>query len=248
MLERIKIMKSLQVQAISTSIFSLNENLLNFIITHISDLKENDILAITSKIVSLSEGAVVDPDTIKKKELVKQQADFYLGEIGYDCFLTIKHGLLIPSAGIDESNSENNNFILFPIDPYKSALQLWTQLKNHYKINNLGIIITDSRTSPLRVGVTGVCLSYAGIKPVANLIGKKDIFGRKLKMTQINNIDAIASAAVWCMGESDECTPLALIKTKDIDFTDQINPCEICMDLENDLYSPILMRSLVKHK
>ena len=41
-------------------------------------LKENDILAITSKIVSLSEGAVVDPDTIKKKELVKQQADFYL--------------------------------------------------------------------------------------------------------------------------------------------------------------------------
>ena len=72
MLERIKIMKSLQVQAISTSIFSLNDNLLNFIITHISDLKENDILAITSKIVSLSEGAVVDPDTIKKKELVNK--------------------------------------------------------------------------------------------------------------------------------------------------------------------------------
>lgn len=237
-------MRSLQATAISTRIFHQGEKILDFLLQHLPTLREGDIVAVTSKIVSLAEGAVVSRGSISKKELIQQEADVYLGELAYDCHLTIKHGLLIPSAGIDESNSENEDFILFPKDPFLSAQQLCDALKAAYKIKNLGLIITDSHTSPLRRGVTGVCLAYAGMEAVTNFVGQPDIFGRKLKMTQINNIDALSAAAVWCMGESNECTPLALIKSESVKFANSIDRQELTIGLDEDLYSPLLKAAM----
>lgn len=92
------------------------------------EFKEGSILAVTSKIVSLSEGCRVSKETISKEALVRKESDHYLGEIGYGSYLTIKHGLMIPSAGIDESNSEGDHYITFPKNPFyrprKSALKL----------------------------------------------------------------------------------------------------------------------------
>ena len=82
-------------------------------------LREKDILVVTSKIVSLAENRVRQASD--KAALVRGEADTYLGEIAYGCHLTIKHGLLIPSAGIDASNSETGEYILFPTDPFASA-------------------------------------------------------------------------------------------------------------------------------
>ncbi|HEY8271644.1 MAG TPA: coenzyme F420-0:L-glutamate ligase [Pseudobdellovibrionaceae bacterium] len=237
-------MRSLQVIAIPTRIFHQGDKILDFLLQHVPVLQEGNILAVTSKIISLGEGAVVSKSSVSKKELIKKEADVYLGELAYDCHLTIKHGLLIPSSGIDESNSENEEYILFPQDPFLSARTLCDSLKSAYKLNKLGLIITDSHTSPLRRGVTGVCLAYAGMEAVTNFIGQPDIFGRQLKMTQINNIDALSAAAVWCMGESNECTPIALIKTESVKFVDSINRQELSIGLEEDLYSPLLKAAI----
>ena len=87
----------LQVKAIATNIYHLGDDFKSFLIENIRDsLKEKDILAVTSKIVSLSENRIVSKTAMEKKALICQEADHYLGEIEYGCHLTIKQGLLIP--------------------------------------------------------------------------------------------------------------------------------------------------------
>ena len=107
---------------------------------------------------------------------------------------------------------------------------------------NLGVIITDSHTTPLRRGVTGVALAYAGIRGVKNFVGQPDLFGRLLQMTHINVVDALATASVLVMGESNERCPLAVLEYSRVEFTDQSDPRELQISLEDDLYGPILKK------
>ncbi|MFZ4404893.1 MAG: coenzyme F420-0:L-glutamate ligase, partial [Pseudobdellovibrionaceae bacterium] len=152
----------LSVRPIKTRIFREGENLFDFIVTQIDPryIRESMILAITSKIVSLAENQLLDKKSIDKHKLIDDEADHNLGEVGYGCFLTIKEGLFIPSAGIDESNSESDRYILYPKDPFASAQKICAQLKTHWGLKKLGVIITDSHTTPLRRGVTGISLSH----------------------------------------------------------------------------------------
>lgn len=235
-------MKPLSIHAIQTRIFHARESLLDFVVQSVPShlIHEGIILTVTSKIVSLAEGRLVSCVSIDKKALVQREADTYFGEIGYGCFLTIKHGLLIPSAGIDESNSEHGDYILFPEDPFRSAQTLWSDLRKAWKIQKLGLLLTDSHTTPLRRGVTGICLSYAGFRAVRSLIGTSDLFGRELRMTQMNYADGLAAGAVMMMGEGAEARPLAVIENTEVEFSEKIKEEEIHMPLEEDLYFPLL--------
>lgn len=169
------------------------------------------ILAVTSKVVSLCENQIVPKASVTKAELIRRQADVDLGEIGYGSRLTVKENLLLASAGIDESNSESNDFICLPLNPTESAKNLWHELKDRFHFHQFGIILTDSRTSPLRLGTTGVSLSHYGFHGLADRIGQPDLFGKPLQMTKVNLVDALAASAVLVMGEANEQTPLALI-------------------------------------
>lgn len=238
-------MKNLGVQPIQTSIFR-GGDLSDFIIRSVpkSLVQEEMVLAITSKIVSIAENRLVSRDKISKEDLVKQEADVFLGEIGYGCFLTIKNGLLIPSAGIDESNSENGDYILYPEDPFQSAEKLWLKLREHWNISKLGIVLTDSHTTPLRRGVTGIALSYWGFEPLRKLIGSKDLFGRELQMTNMNLVDGIAASAVLTMGEGSESAPIAIVQGLDIEFCEVSSLDRLSIPLSEDLYEPILKPSI----
>lgn len=240
---RLNVQKSniLTVKPLATSTFKLSDNFDDFLINHLKDEDlEGKVLAITSKIISLAEKRIVPKGEISKRDLVKREADVYLGEGGYDIELTIKHNILIPSAGIDESNAEGDFYILFPEDPFASAQRIWKLLKHKFNLKNLGILVTDSHCEPLRQGVTGICLSYWGFKPIRSLIGEKDLFGRELKFTHVNIADSLAAAAVLMMGESRESQPLALIEAPALEFTEAVNPKDLCMPLEKDLFKPVL--------
>ncbi|MDR1031593.1 MAG: coenzyme F420-0:L-glutamate ligase [Holosporales bacterium] len=210
---------------------------------------DNSILAITSKIVSLFESRVIAKKDVKiKADLVKQESDFYL-ETSQDnpMFITIKHGMLIPAAGIDESNGDDR-YVLYPLSPFASAERIWRYVKELFGIKNLGVIITDSHTTPMRRGVTGIALSWCGLGATRNCIGRCDIFKNRLQYTYVNNIDALAAAAVFTMGEADEQTPTAIItNAPNITFTqappsqDEVN--SFMINLEEDLYGPILNRA-----
>lgn len=236
----------MKVESIRTPVFRLNEPLLPFVVraldgfTQNRGLPENAVLAITSKIVSLAENRVVARENTDKRALVEREAEFYLGEGGFGTHLTVHQGILIPSAGIDESNSERGDYILYPKDPMQSAKALWTGLRSHYHLKNLGVILTDSHTQPLRRGVTGIGLAHAGFNACPSQVGKPDLFHRKLKMTHINALDALASAAVYLMGESDECQPLALITDAQVEFQDHVMASQIRIPLSEDLYFPVL--------
>lgn len=234
----------LQVQAISTRTYHLGDSFEDFLKENLQGaLQEGDILAVTSKVVSLSENRVVQKSTMDKKKLIQKEADHYLGEIGYGCHLTIKQGLLVPSAGVDESNTEGEFYILYPLDPFQSAKRIHEAIKKEFSIKNMGVLLTDSRTMPLRRGVLGVALSYYGFKGVQSKIGEKDLFGRELRMTQINIADALAAAAVFSMGEGNEGCPLAILKAK-VEFMESLSNQELQIPVDEDLYKPFLKKVL----
>ena len=234
-------MKSLAVKPIRTSIFRKGMELDEFIIEHSKNLmRDGLILAVTSKIVSLAENCVVERTAFTKKDIVLKEADEYLCEGLHGVHLTVKHGLVIPSAGIDESNAEDGGYILYPKAPYESAQRLYRSLKEKLGLNYFGIIITDSHTHALRRGVTGIGLSHWGFEATSSLVGTEDLFGRKLKMTTVNILDSLAVAAVLVMGEASEQQPLAVIDAQGVEFNERTNPQSIQIPLDEDLYGPLL--------
>lgn len=209
-------------------------------------IEESSILAITSKIVAICEGRVVKISQIDKDELIASEAQFYLSreENPYNVSLTITRNNLVAGAGIDESNG-NGYYILWPENPQKSANEIRAYLKQKYNLKNFGVIITDSKTTPFRWGVTAICLGYSGFTPIKDYIGSKDLFGRKFQFERMSIIDNLACASSLIMGEGDEQTPMALIE--DLPFVEfqNTNPTEeelkgLKIEMNEDLYSPLI--------
>jgi len=209
-------------------------------------LKEKSIFVITSKIVSIWQGRCVKLDSIKNKDdLIQEESELYLDRDKVPnryVMLTMKQNLLIPTAGIDESNA-NGHFILWPKNPYKTAKQIYAFIKRSYRLNNFGIIISDSHCIPLRWGTIGIALAYYGFYPLKDYRGAKDIFGRVMKMTQSNIADSIAAAAVLVMGEGDEQTPIAIVEdvnTVEFKEFDSTNSNPLMISRYDDIYAPLL--------
>lgn len=237
----------MKVQPIKTSRIKFGDNLENILNGLDLSIQEGTILAITSKIISVIEGRIINRSEISKRDLIRREADKILitENSKYDLYLTIKDGLLIPSAGIDESNADEN-YILYPSDPWKSAETIWNLLRTKFKIKNLGVIITDSHTTIMRRGVSGITLSWCGFSPLYSYVNKPDIYNQPLRVTHINIIDALASSAVFVMGEGNEQTPIALISDAPyINYLDRAPTEEekksVIISMEEDLYAPLLL-------
>jgi coenzyme F420-0:L-glutamate ligase len=234
----------MQIKALKTGVFEENEDLLPFILKYLKKflvkLPENSILVVTSKVVALAEGKTAKYINEKEKiALIKKESSLAIKTKHKGTWLTIKDGTVMPNAGIDESNADGK-LILLPKDSFHSAEIIRKNLKNKFKVKNLGVLITDSRLFPLRAGVVGVALGYAGFEGVKDYRGSKDIFGRVLKMSQTDVADSLATAAVLCMGEGKEQQPLALITGAPVDFVNKINKKELLINPKDDLYLPLL--------
>lgn len=208
-------------------------------------VQENDIIAVTSKVVAISEGRciAIDEETglrEYKKKLMQEEADYNLpGENGRRN-LTIRAHVILTSAGVDESNG-NKHYVLLPEDSIRSASQVRAYVRDKWNIKNLGVIVSDSRSLPLRFGSIGVALGYAGFKPTTLHKGERDLFGKEFKYTNVNNADALAVAAVFVMGETTEQTPVCIVRgAPRIAFTDALNPEELFVPPEEDIYYGML--------
>ena len=123
---------------------------------------------------------------------------------------------------------------------------MWIHLRQKFNLQKLGILITDSHTTLMRRGVTGIALGWCGFDPLYSYIGKPDLYGRPLKVTQMNILDALATTAVYAMGEGTEQTPLAVIRNAPkITFLDRGPTAEeirnVAIPIEEDLYAPLLL-------
>lgn len=237
----------MKVSAVRTHPIMVGESLSVILDQYLTSLAEGTIVAMTSKIISLCQGRVVPKNAINNKfELVKKEADAHLKEQEnlYGAYLTIKHNALIPSAGIDESNG-GGMYILYPHNSQQVAAEAWQYLRRKHHLNHLGVIITDSHTMPLRKGVTGIALGWCGFEPLYSYVGKPDLFDHPLRVTHINIIDALATSAVFVMGEGDEQTPMALIENAPkVQFLPRPPTPEeermVRIPLEEDIYAPLL--------
>lgn len=223
------------VRPVKTRIFKEGESLPNFIEKYVPKLKENSVLIVTSKIVALAEKRTAPNDPKTKERLIKSESTFALPTKWV--WLTLKDGFVIANAGIDESNADGK-LILLPKDSFKAAAKIRTEMMKRYKVKNLAVILTDSRIWPLRAGVTGVALGYAGLKGLKDYRKEKDLFGRGFKFETVSVVDGLAAAAVLTMGEGDECIPLAVIEDAPVEFAARVKPRELQIPLEDDIYLP----------
>ncbi|MHB1086691.1 MAG: coenzyme F420-0:L-glutamate ligase [Minisyncoccota bacterium] len=218
-----------------TRIFGEHEDLFGFIQAHVPSLKEGSVLVVTSKIVALAEGRtahIEDAAAIIRAES-EWQKKTTLGNV------TLKDGILMWNAGVDSSNA-NGKIILLPKDSFAAAKNIHSKILRHYNIRNLGVIIADSRVMPLRAGVVGIALGYAGFKGLRDYRSKKDIYGRKIQYTQTNLSDSLATAATSVMGEGDERQPLCVIEGAPVKFAQRVQRRELRIDVKDDMYRPLM--------
>ncbi len=230
----------MNVRPVRTRIFKEGEDLAAFITKHIPALTEGSILAVTSKIVAFSEGRTAIVKSEKEKEkLIRAESEWV--EATKYVFLTMKDGMLLANAGVDESNADGK-IVLLPKDSFAAAHRVRKELLAYYRIKKLGIIITDSRIMPVRAGVVGVALGYAGFRGLRDYRGKPDIFGRELEFTQTDVADSLATAAALVMGEGSERQPLAVITGAPVVFASRVDPKELRIPFEDDMYRPLFKR------
>lgn len=221
-------------------------DLLQILDRYLPDMAPRSVLAITSKIVAICQGRLLPMEGIDRQELIAQEAERYLppATSKYAVTLTIKNGLLIPSAGIDASNADGH-YVLWPEGIQAVADTVRAYLCRRFQSPHMGVVITDSTTRPLRWGVTGVAIAHSGFQALNDYRGAADIFGRPLQFTQVNVADGLAAAAVLMMGEGGEQTPLAVLEDLPmVRFQDRApTPQELQalrIEVEDDLYAPLL--------
>ena len=228
------------IRSIKTRIFQEGEDLYAFITDYFKKLPERLVIVVTSKIVALAERRTAVAENAQTKEkLIRAESDLAI-PTKYVWF-TVKGGMIMASAGIDESNADGK-LILLPKDSFKTAHNLRNKLQQRYNVRHLGVLITDSRTMPLRAGVTGVAVGYAGFRGLKDYRGTPDIFSRKFKFSRTDIADGLAAAAVLVMGEGNERQPLAIIERAPVEFCDRVKRTELRIDIQEDIYRPLFLK------
>jgi len=228
------------IKSIKTRVFKEGKILLPFITRYIKNLPERSVVVVTSKIVSLSERRTAVIENVNTKlKLMRKESELVI-PTRY-AWLTVKDGMAMSSAGIDESNA-NGKLILLPKNSFKTAHFLRKELQKKYGVKELGVIVTDSRSTPLRAAAMGAAIGYAGFRGLKDYRGKLDIFGRKFKFSRVNVADSLAIAAVLVMGEGNEQQPLAVIQKASIEFCDKVHPRELRINAADDMYRPLFSR------
>lgn len=192
-------------------------------------LKERDILVVSSKFAAISQGRIMDLTKVKVgnearrlsriyrlrptlAQLVLDESDSILGGIpGY--LLAMSKGILAPNAGLDLSNAPMGFAILLPSDPILLALKIRRRIRALSSgISKVGVVLSDSRVTPARLGTVGIAIASAGIRRTMDMRGTTDLFGKKLKVTIRAIADQIATAAEIVMGEANESVPVVIVR------------------------------------
>jgi coenzyme F420-0:L-glutamate ligase len=190
-------------------------------------LENGDVMVISSKYISNSQNRLIDLEKVRpsadalalsKKyqlgsrfsEVILRESDSIFGGIA-GFVLTSSDNILAPNAGIDKSNVKKGTVILYPDNPYLIAEQMRRKILLSFGVS-IGLIIVDSRLMPTRIGTSGVAIACAGLEPVQDMRGQKDLDGNPLKVTLQATADNLATIANHKMGEGSESTPIAIVR------------------------------------
>lgn len=209
---------------------------------YLTDVNDGDIVLITSKIVSIHQGRCIPLGTVEKRDLVEQEADYLLDSKDKltESPLAIVHHSLFYAAGIDESNADGH-YVLLPKKPFDIAEEIWHYIREKFNLKNVGVILTDSHSQPLRIGAIGISLAWWGFHPIESHTYKKDLFDRPIHFSVTNIVDALAGGSAVVCGETNESTPIILARSvPNLVFTNQDTRHEVFKSRKEDIYYPLL--------
>ncbi len=216
-------------------------------------IENGDIIVITHVIVSRAEGKIVNLNDIVPSEFAKSIAEQYgkdpaLVEVVLRASKSIsrmsdgiiitesKHGFVCANSGVDKSNVPGErNVVLLPDDPDRSAKSIRRELMRLTGCD-VAVIISDTHGRPLRQGEINVAIGVAGIKPIRDRRGEKDLFGYVLMVKQTAIADELASAAELVIGQADEGVPVAIIRGYTYPKSEDAKATELIRPKEKDLY------------
>jgi coenzyme F420-0:L-glutamate ligase/coenzyme F420-1:gamma-L-glutamate ligase len=221
----------LELFGIKTPLIKAGDDMGTVLIHSIRDngltIQDGDIVVLAESAVATSEGRMVHLKDVnpglkarelgsrysvdpREMELILTECDEIIGGVP-GAVLTITKGNLSPNAGIDGSNAPEDFVVLLPKDPESSAHRIKRQLQEAFRCS-LGVIVGDSRTQPMRLGCVGIALGCAGIQPVEDARGSRDLFGKELTITRKATADNMVSAAQLIMGEAGESIPAVVVR------------------------------------
>jgi coenzyme F420-0:L-glutamate ligase/coenzyme F420-1:gamma-L-glutamate ligase len=197
-------------------------------------LADGDVVVVTQKVVSKAEGrfvhlAEVEPSVEAHRLAQETGKDARLVEVilresqavlrSRPGLIIVRHrlGFVCANAGVDHSNVQglhgnSEGWVLtLPEDPDRSAQRIRAALETASGAS-LGVLITDSHGRAWRTGTVGVAIGVAGLPALVDLRGRPDLFGYRLRVTQVGLADEIASAASILSGQADEGQPVIHVR------------------------------------
>ena len=216
-------------------------------------IQENDIIVVTHVVVSRSEGNTLNLSTImpskfaeniaqntgKQPELVElilREAKSIVRMGNRNLITETRHGLVCANSGIDKSNVPGENTVaLLPREPDSSARKIRNRIKE-LTGKDVAVIISDTHGRPLREGEINIAIGVAGIAPIRDRRGEKDLFGYTLRVKRTAIADELASAAELVMGQADEGIPAAIIRGYTYPKSEKANARELVRPKEKDLF------------
>ena len=216
-------------------------------------IEDGDILVISHIIVSRAEGNVVDLNTVTPSNFARNLAqqchkDPALVETilresktivrtGNGNIITeTKHGIICANAGVDRSNVPGEkNVALLPASPDRSAQNIRGKIRN-LTGKDAAVIISDTQGRPLREGGINMAIGVAGINPIQDRRGEKDLFGYVLRVKRTAIADELASAAELVIGQADEGIPAAIIRGYSYPKSETARATELIRPREKDLF------------
>jgi len=192
-------------------------------------IKEGDVIVITHVVASRAEGNTVNLDNIVPSDFAKTVAkqvdkDPALIEVilresksivrmGDGHLITeTKHGFVCANSGVDQSNVPGERVVApLPRNPDRTARKIRRDIAK-LTGNDVAVIISDTHGRPLREGEINIAMGVAGINPIRDRRGEKDLFGYQLRVKQTAIADELASAAELVIGQAKEGIPVAIIR------------------------------------
>ena len=218
-----------------------------------SPVMNGDIVVVTHIITSVAEGRLADLEKIIPSEFAKNLAsrlakdpamvEVVLREsrgirrIGDGVLITeTHHGFVCANSGVDKSNVAGEHKVaLLPVDPDASATRIREEI-HKASGRDVAVIISDTHGRPLRLGEVNVAIGVAGLKPIRDRRGEKDLFGYVLRVKQTAVADEIASAAELVIGQADEGVPAAIIRGYKYLNSESSKATELVRSREKDLF------------
>ncbi len=196
------------------------------------ELGEGDLFVVAQKIVSKSENRYVSLSSVipgaaalalagevckdpRQVEVILRESREVLRARPGVVIVEHRNGYVHANAGIDRSNiasdADDPRLLLLPEDPDASAAALRSAL---FELTGVApqVIINDSFGRAWRNGTVGVAIGTAGLLPLKNQIGERDLFGNVLEVTEAAVADELAAAASLVMGQAAEAVPVVLVR------------------------------------